>query len=204
MGSASRHAANAITALRVALTPVFAWCVLRGPPGGARWPAAVVFTLVAVSDFIDGRIARRFGAAGSVGQALDHAADIAFILTALGLYVALGAAPWWVPTSIAASFAAYVVDSLRRSGTRRHLIGSRIGHLGGICNYVLIGVLVGNVTLGLQWLPAWLMDALFALVPLYSAASVVSRWGGARRAVLWVGERTDRQAGQRGSPRGSS
>jgi len=195
MGSASRHAANAITALRIVLTPVFVWCVLRGSAGGARWPAALVFTLVAISDFVDGRIARRLGAAGAIGQALDHAADITFLLVSLGLYVALGAAPWWVPASIAAAFGVYVADSLRRSGARRHLIGSRIGHLGGICNYVLVGVLVGNVTLDLQWLPPWLMRALFALVPLYSGASIASRWSGAQRAAMWAAERADRRSG---------
>jgi phosphatidylglycerophosphate synthase len=108
---------------------------------------------------------------------LDHAADIAFILTAFGIYVRLGLAPWWVPASIAAAFAVYVIDSLWRSGGGRTLVGSRLGHLGGICNYAVIGVLVGNDTLGLGWLPRWLVQGVFLLVPLYSAASILSRLG---------------------------
>jgi phosphatidylglycerophosphate synthase len=171
----ARQAANAVTALRIALTPVFLWCVLRARDGSSGWPAAAVFALVALSDFTDGRIARRFGAAGARGRMLDHAADITFILVALGLYVGLGAVPWWVPVSIAAAFAAYVIDSLRRSGGRPALIGSRLGHLGGVGNYGLIGVLVGNDTVGLGWLPPWLMDGLFALVAIYSAASILTR-----------------------------
>jgi len=171
----ARHAANAVTALRIILTPLFLWSVLRASHGSSGWPAVAIFAVIALTDFSDGRVARRFGSANAGGRVLDHAADIAFILAALGLYVRLGAAPWWVPASIAAAFAFYVLDSLWRSGSRPTLIGSRIGHLGGVCNYALIGVLVCNDTAGLAWLPPWFMEGLFALVPLYSGASIVSR-----------------------------
>jgi phosphatidylglycerophosphate synthase len=170
-----RHAANAVTALRIALTPVFLWGVLRVEDGGSGWPAAAVFTVVALTDFVDGRIARRLGAESASGRVLDHAADIAFILASLGAYVGLGVVPWWVPASIVAAFAVYVVDSLRRSGVQPSLISSRIGHAGGVCNYALIGVLVGNDTVGLGWLPPWVMRLLFTLVPIYSAASILTR-----------------------------
>ncbi len=171
----ARHAANAVSALRVALTPAFLWCVWRAQRGGSGWAAVGVFAVAAASDFADGRLARRWGAESAVGRALDHGADIAFILAALALYVWLGIAPWWVPASIAAAFAAYVADSLRRSAPRPVLIGSRIGHLGGICNYVLVGILAVNDTLGLGWLPTSVLRVLFALVLLYSAASIASR-----------------------------
>lgn len=180
--SLPRHAANTVTALRVALTPVFLWAVLRAHSGGSAWPATGVFAAVALSDFADGRIARHFTAQSAAGQALDHAADIVFLVAALGLYVGLGLVPWWVPASAAAAFGVYVADSLRRSGARRLLIGSRIGHVGGVCNYVLVGVLVGNDTLGLGWLPASVLHGLFLLVPIYSAASIATRLVPARWA----------------------
>ena len=173
--SITRHAANAVTALRIVLTPLFLWSVLRVEDGAPGTLAAAVFAVVALSDFLDGRIARRLGAESTGGRVLDHAADITFILAALGLYVGVGVVPWWVPASIAAAFGVYVIDSLRRSGPQPSLIGSRIGHLGGVCNYALIGVLVGNDTLGLRWLPPWVTYGLCALVPIYSAASILTR-----------------------------
>jgi phosphatidylglycerophosphate synthase len=180
----ARSAANAVSASRLVLTPPFLWAVLHAHRGGSGWVAAGLFAAVATSDFADGRLARRFGAASAAGRTLDHAADITFILTSLALYVWLGVAPWWVPASIAAAFAVYVADSLRRSAPRPVLIGTRIGHLGGICNYVLIGVLTGNNTLGLEWLPASALEALFLLVPFYSAAAIAARalpvWRSAR------------------------
>lgn len=178
--SLARHAANAITGVRIALTPVFLWAVVQAQHGGSGWPAAGVFAAVAVSDFADGRVARRFLAESAGGRVLDHAADIAFILAALGLYVGLGVAPWWVPASMGTAFAVYVADSLRYNRARPSLIGSRIGHVGGICNYVLVGVLVGNQTLGLGWLPASVLRTLFLLVPIYSAASIATRLLAAR------------------------
>jgi phosphatidylglycerophosphate synthase len=170
--------------MRIVLTPVFLWMIVRAEHGGSGWPAAGVFAVVAVSDFADGRIARRFTAESAAGRVLDHAADIAFILAALGLYVALGVVPWWVPASMAVAFGVYVADSLRRSPARPSLIGSRIGHLGGICNYVLVGILVGNHTLGLGWLSASTLRLLFLLVPMYSAASIATRLLSAQRPAL--------------------
>ncbi|MEO8603710.1 MAG: CDP-alcohol phosphatidyltransferase family protein [bacterium] len=171
------NAANLVTLARIGLTPLFVLAVWRDAHGGAGWPAAAIFTAVALSDFVDGRVARRLGVASRLGRVLDHGADIGFLLAALATYVAVGLAPWWVPASIAASFAVYVGDSLRASAARPQLLGSRLGHLGGIANYVIVGVLVGNHTLGLGWIPPWLMACLFAAVPLYSGLSIVSRLG---------------------------
>lgn len=171
----TRHAANAVTALRLALAPVFVWSVSARAGGG--WVAALLFALIASSDYFDGRIARRLAIATPAGRWLDHLADIGFILVALGFYAWLGVAPWWAPAAIAASFATYVADSWRRTaaGGSPQLLGSRLGHVGGILNYTLIGILVGNDTVGLGWLPAWLVFACFCLVPLYSGASVAAR-----------------------------
>src|SRR5262245_34548989 len=108
-----RHAANAVTLLRIGLTPLFLAVVWRAAEGGAGWPAGLLLALIAATDFVDGRIARHFGAASAAGRILDPAADIGFLLSALVLYVGLGLAPWWVPAAIAASFGVYAVAALR-------------------------------------------------------------------------------------------
>ncbi len=179
------HAANALTASRVLLTPAFAgavWCADAHQL--LRLAAVATFCIVAASDVVDGRVARRFGSASSAGRAFDHYADIGFILIALSAYVGLGLVPWWVPAAIAGSFAFYVFDSWLRTGPATpSLIGSRIGHVGGVCNYVLVGVLVFNNTAQILLLPAAVLHLLFWLVPVYSAAAVVSRLAAQRLAV---------------------
>jgi phosphatidylglycerophosphate synthase len=168
------HAANAITALRVILTPWLVHIVLRATDSASGWPAVPLFAAVAASDVIDGRVARAAGKVGSWGRAFDHGSDILFILSVLAAYVHRDIVPWWVPAAIAAAFAVYVADSIRHRSPRR--TASRIGHAGGVLNYVLIGVLVGNDTLALRLLPEWFLHGVFACVPLYSGAAIGARF----------------------------
>jgi len=169
--------ANALTALRVACTPLLVACVLAEPSWFTRLSAPILFAVAASTDYLDGRVARRRGTDSAAGRWFDHLADIGFILTVLGSYVAVGVVPWWVPVSIAGAFAFYVSDSLRGSAPDDppRLIASRLGHLGGVFNYVLIGILVGNETLGLRWLPEIVLRACFVAVPVYSLAGAAAR-----------------------------
>lgn len=179
------HAANALTAVRVLLTPVFAVavCAASGASivGGL---ACVVFVIVAASDVVDGRLARHWGSASDGGRTFDHLADIGFILTALSTYAFLGIAPWWVPATIGASFAFYVFDSRSRATIGSPgLIGSHIGHVAGILNYSLVGVLVFNNTAGIHLLLEAILDKLFWLVPIYSTLAVAARLAGRRQII---------------------
>ena len=59
---AVRHAANLVTLLRLALVVPFVLAVQAAHGDGASgWPAAALFAVIAASDFVDGRLARRFG-----------------------------------------------------------------------------------------------------------------------------------------------
>ena len=62
---------NMISIVRILLTPVFAVLYVRG----ALWQAMGVLLLCAVSDVLDGAIARRFNMVTDLGKALDPAAD---------------------------------------------------------------------------------------------------------------------------------
>src|SRR5262249_20271546 len=132
----------------------------------------------------DGRAARRWHSDSNAGRTFDHFADIWFLAVALITYVRLELLPWWVPAAVIGSFAFYVIDSQRgtlpTSGVSRHaslpaLIGSRIGHVGGVCNYVLVGVLVCNNSARIHLLSPAFLRLLFWLVPLYSGAAVLAR-----------------------------
>ena len=169
------YAAHALTALRVVLTPLFAYLVYVGDTPLVGVPAAAVFAIVAATDVWDGRVARRWHSASTAGRVFDHFADIGFILAALGTYTSMGVAPWWVPATVAASFLFYVLDSWLRSTVAGGLIGSRIGHTAGVLNYGLVGVLVGNHTVGIHLLSDGTLRMLFWLVPVYSGLAVGAR-----------------------------
>ncbi|MGI8873161.1 MAG: CDP-alcohol phosphatidyltransferase family protein [Egibacteraceae bacterium] len=69
-------AANAITAVRLAGLPVFAWLVL-GP--GALWSAFWLLVAVAATDWIDGYVARRFNQVTRLGKPRDPPIDRALL-----------------------------------------------------------------------------------------------------------------------------
>ncbi len=93
---------NALTVLRVLAVPVLA--VLLAVDGGASGPArdwaALVFVLAALTDFVDGAIARRYGLVTTFGKVADPIADKALTGVALIGLSLLGDLPWWVTAII--------------------------------------------------------------------------------------------------------
>jgi phosphatidylglycerophosphate synthase len=127
--------ANALTLSRFGMAGV--WILLYGAhdPGGGAMAIAIV-AAAAATDFIDGRIARRLGASSAAGRWLDSAADVVFVLSALGCFTAAGATPVYIPILIAISFGQYAIDSVLIAPGRGP-IRSRLGHYGGVINYAL-------------------------------------------------------------------
>jgi CDP-diacylglycerol--glycerol-3-phosphate 3-phosphatidyltransferase len=93
--SAVATPANALTALRLLATPVFVVLIVQQ---GATWRTAGVGTVVAISDGLDGWVARRQGATRS-GAFLDPLADKFLVLGALFALAAQRTLPW-VPVAL--------------------------------------------------------------------------------------------------------
>jgi CDP-diacylglycerol---glycerol-3-phosphate 3-phosphatidyltransferase len=87
--------ANALTILRLALTPVFVALIVTK---GASWVTAAVGAFAAFSDGFDGIIARRQGATRS-GAFLDPLADKVVVLASMYALVAVGRL-FWLPVAI--------------------------------------------------------------------------------------------------------
>jgi cardiolipin synthase len=84
--------ANQITILRLVFVPLFAILVVERHYRGAL----VVLAAAAISDFLDGAVARLFHQKSPLGVALDPIADKILMTTA---YLALsfrGVLPWWL------------------------------------------------------------------------------------------------------------
>ncbi|HET9658454.1 MAG TPA: CDP-diacylglycerol--glycerol-3-phosphate 3-phosphatidyltransferase [Kineosporiaceae bacterium] len=89
--------ANGLTALRLALVPVFGWLLLgTGERPGWRVAAAITFAVATLTDRIDGELARRWHLVTDVGKIADPIADKALMGTALVGLSVLGQLPWWV------------------------------------------------------------------------------------------------------------
>lgn len=97
-----KHLPNALTIARIAITPVFLVLLLSGSLWG-QFVAAVLFILAAITDWLDGKVARRYGVGSRLGQFLDPLADKVLVLGAFFAFLFLPpdgagnrlAEPWW-------------------------------------------------------------------------------------------------------------
>ena len=84
---------NALTIARLALIPVFVTFMLTAD-GGHSWPAGIVFGSAAVTDQIDGWLARRWRVESDFGRIVDPLADRLMIDAAVVLLVVADRLPW--------------------------------------------------------------------------------------------------------------
>ncbi|MGZ8623033.1 MAG: CDP-diacylglycerol--glycerol-3-phosphate 3-phosphatidyltransferase [Actinomycetota bacterium] len=88
---------TAITYLRIALTPVvMALVIADTDPSWARPTATALFAFAAVTDFFDGRLARRWKQTSALGNFLDTTADKLLVSGVLIALVDVGHASIWV------------------------------------------------------------------------------------------------------------
>lgn len=86
---------NAVTAIRLALIPVFVFLLSR--PQRAHWEAAAwLLAGIGVTDFVDGQLARRLNQVSKLGKVLDPLADRLLLVVASISIIAVGAVPLWV------------------------------------------------------------------------------------------------------------
>lgn len=91
--------ANILTMIRIALVPVFVWLFLSGGTE-LRLAAAILFLVAALTDKLDGYLARSRGLITDLGKLLDPIADKALVIAALLLLSIEGLVPWWVTALI--------------------------------------------------------------------------------------------------------
>ncbi len=88
------------SATRIVLTPVVMWLVLNERGNTGELVALVLFCLAAATDWIDGRLARRWGVTTKLGSFLDTTADKLLVSGVLIALVAAGRASTWIAALI--------------------------------------------------------------------------------------------------------
>jgi cardiolipin synthase len=171
---------NVITLLRIAAVPVVGWLILN-----ARWEAACwLFLAAAVSDGIDGLLARWLNQMTQLGAALDTVADKALGVVTLVMLTQAGAIPLWVTLTILLRDSVIVLGALSFRGLAGHLDihPTWLGKTHMFAEFSLLALVLGGLA-GLLALDDWRMP-LFVTVFVIAVASgmqYVWVWGAKAR-----------------------
>jgi CDP-diacylglycerol---glycerol-3-phosphate 3-phosphatidyltransferase len=92
---------NLISILRILLIPPILWLISLDTTS-AYFVAAVVFTIGALSDGLDGYLARRWSMKTATGAWLDPLSDKVFIAAPAIVLSMVGRFPWWATVAIVA------------------------------------------------------------------------------------------------------
>jgi CDP-diacylglycerol--glycerol-3-phosphate 3-phosphatidyltransferase len=193
-----KHLPNALSIARIAITPIFVYLFLGGTIG-AQLVALVLFVAGAITDWLDGELARRFDARSRLGQFLDPLADKVLVLAAFFAIFFLPADAdgrlvyeswWWIP--VGAIALRDVAVTWLRSWAERHGRTVRTRYAAKVKTTVqltfLITLQVFLVAALLSNVGGWLGDAgTIAAALLYSPApdvllvvtAVLTVWTGA-------------------------
>lgn len=134
--------ANKLTILRMILTPLmFLALVIPGVAGGVI--CAVLFAVIALTDMLDGYIARHYDQVTELGKFLDPLADKALNIVALLILIELGRCPSWaVAVIVLREFIVTAMrSSLKGSGKKKDVAANIYGKLKTLLQDVMIVVM---------------------------------------------------------------
>jgi CDP-diacylglycerol---glycerol-3-phosphate 3-phosphatidyltransferase len=158
---------NLLTFLRILLIPIFI-LLFYLPFRGSHVVAAIIFTFAAMTDWLDGYLARSLGQVSRLGRFLDPVADKLIVVTALVLLVGDQALPYLaIPAAIIIG-REIMVSALREwmaeIGKRASIAVSMLGKVKTTVQMLAI------ISLLLYKPGGWIFFAILGYILLYLAA----------------------------------
>ncbi|MDE9367361.1 CDP-alcohol phosphatidyltransferase family protein [Luteipulveratus sp. YIM 133132] len=168
---------NALSMLRLVGVPVFLWLILTEHDTAAL----IVLALSGVTDYLDGKIARRYGLISRLGQLLDPIADRLYILSTLLGLAWRDIIPWWL-VAVLLSRELFVL-ALGPSLRRHQLAIPPVHFVGKAATFNLIyafpllllaegGSVVADIARPMGWAFAWWGTGLYWLAAVMYAAQI--------------------------------
>ena len=159
---------NVLSALRLVGVPVFIWLLFTHQD---LW-AFVVLALSGITDYLDGKIARRFNLVSRLGQLLDPVADRLYVLSTLVALALRDVIPIWLLVVLVARdvFMGVVILLLKRvgqTGLPVHFVGKaatfNLLYAFPILLLSTVEGTLGDIARPLGWAFAWWGVALYWL-----------------------------------------
>jgi CDP-diacylglycerol--glycerol-3-phosphate 3-phosphatidyltransferase len=166
------------TGVRILLAPVVMALVLDG----SDTTAAIVFMVAAATDWVDGRLARRWGVTTRLGAFLDTTADKLLVTTALLALVAVDrVSPWVALVIVGREFTILGLRAAVASGGR-HLETSLLGKWKATVQFAAIATAMfrPDVIIAGAYLDEWAM-VVAAVVTALSGIDYLLKFSAALR-----------------------
>ncbi len=168
-----------VTWLRAVLTPVIMALVLAGRDGTDA-VAAALFAVAAVTDFLDGRLARRWKQTTPLGTFLDTTADKLLVSGVLVALVEVGRASAWVAFIIIGREVLVLglkgaASAAEGSAVAPSLLGKAKANLQFVA--IFLAIVRPDVLIGGRFLDVWAMW-IAALVTVWSGVDYLGRYAG--------------------------
>ncbi|WP_166839430.1 CDP-diacylglycerol--glycerol-3-phosphate 3-phosphatidyltransferase [Rheinheimera pleomorphica] len=164
---------NLLTLFRLFLIPVFILCFYSGADNARFW-AAFVFWLAAITDALDGYLARRLQQSTPFGAFLDPVADKVMVAVALVLVATDSVSLWVTIPAIIMISREIVISALRewmaQLGKRANVAVSNLGKYKTIAQML---ALIGLIWRPEHWLVSWFTPAGMLLLYL---ATLLTLW----------------------------
>jgi len=186
---------NALTLVRILLVPVLVAALLVETPNGST-VAAVVFALAALTDGLDGYIARSRRDITTFGQVMDPIADKLLIAAALISLVSLDRVAAWVAMVILAR--EFAVSGLRIAAGAQGVVipASRLGKVKTMAQVAMVMALIASSDADAAW-----VQALVYLAVAVTVVSGVNYFLNVRQRIEEAREEIERRAAERAAGR---
>jgi len=128
--------ANWLTVLRIVLIPVFVTLLVYDRAGAAL----LVFVAAAVTDSLDGWVARRAGSQSRLGAFLDPTADKLMVSASFVTLTYLAVLPFWITAVVISRDVILVVGAvaMHMAGARVHPRPTRVGKYATFLQFVTV------------------------------------------------------------------
>jgi CDP-diacylglycerol--glycerol-3-phosphate 3-phosphatidyltransferase len=132
---------NTISLLRIGVIPVL-FFLLLSPGPIMSLVIAVLFIAAALTDLMDGYIARRYKIVTTMGKFLDPIADKLIVNTAMVLMIPIGRIPAWIVALIV--IRDFAVDGMRNIASSEGIViqASKLGKRKTLCQIFAVSALM--------------------------------------------------------------
>ena len=159
---------NLVSVLRILLIPVVVWLIAQQTTA-AGWAAVVVFTLGAISDGLDGYLARRHSMKTATGAWLDPLSDKLFVAAPAVALSVLGQFPWWATVAIIAREAAVQMLRWRLDARSVSMPASKVAKAKTVAQLIAVGMAMAPLPSSLHTTTT-IVTVIAVALTLYSGA----------------------------------